>query len=60
MNQLTERADREAQLGSSRFGDALRELVPSDWQALATFRVGYPTRSAKKSPRRPLEAVIVP
>jgi nitroreductase len=61
MNQLTERADREAQLGlEPRFGDALRELVPSDWQALATFRVGYPTRSAKKSPRRPLEAVIVP
>jgi len=60
MNQLTERADREAQRGlEPRFGDALRELLPSDWQALATFRIGYPTHTPKKSPRRPVEAVIV-
>jgi nitroreductase len=60
MNQLTERADREQQLGlTPRFGDALRELLPSGWQALASFRIGYPTQMPKKSPRRPVEAVIV-
>ncbi len=60
MNQLTERADREAQLGLKlRFGDALRELLPSDWQALASFRIGHPTQTPNESPRRPVEAVIV-
>ena len=60
MNQLTERADREQQLGiEPRFGDALRDLVPSGWQALSTFRVGYPTHTPRKSPRRPVEAVLV-
>jgi nitroreductase len=60
MNQLTERADREAQLGvAPRFGDALAELVPSGWQALATFRIGHPTQAARPSPRRPVEAVIL-
>lgn len=60
MNQLTERADREAQLGlEPRFGDALRELLPSDWQALVAFRFGYPTHTPKKSPRRRVEAVIL-
>jgi hypothetical protein len=60
MNQLTERADREAQLGlDPRFGDAVADLLPSGWQALATFRLGYPTHSPRKSPRRPVGAVIV-
>jgi nitroreductase len=60
MNQLTERADREAQLGlTPRFGDAVADLMPSGWQALSTFRLGYPTHNPKKSPRRPVEAVIV-
>jgi hypothetical protein len=60
MNQLTERADREIQLGlGRRFGDAIADLVPSGWEALATFRLGHPTRTPRKSPRRPVEAVIV-
>jgi nitroreductase len=60
MNQLTERADREAQLGlAPRFGDAVADLVPSGWEALATFRLGHPTREPRKSPRRPVEAVIL-
>jgi nitroreductase len=59
MNQLTERADREQQLAlTPRFGDALRDLVPSGWQALATFRVGHPTRIPDPSPRRPVAAVL--
>jgi len=60
MNQLTERADRELQLGlAPRFGDALRELLPLGWQALASFRIGHPTHTPHKSPRRPVEAVLV-
>jgi hypothetical protein len=60
MNQLTERADREAQLGlRPLYGDALGELLPSGWQALSTFRIGYPTLTPKWSPRRTVEAVIV-
>jgi hypothetical protein len=60
MNQLTERADRELQLGlAQRFGDQLTELMPSGWQALSTFRIGYPTHSPHKSPRRSVAAVIV-
>ena len=59
MNQLTERADREVQLGlEPRFGDALADLMPSGWQALATFRTGYPTETPNQSPRRPAEWVI--
>jgi nitroreductase len=60
MNQLTERADRELQLAlAPRFGDALRQLLPSGWQALSTFRVGYPTHAPHKSPRRAVSAVIL-
>jgi hypothetical protein len=59
MNQLTERADREAQLGiAPRFGDALADLMPRGWQALATFRTGYPTETPNQSPRRPVGWVI--
>jgi len=59
MNQLTERADREVQLGlEPRFGDGLADLMPSGWQALATFRIGFPTETPNRSPRRPAEAVI--
>jgi nitroreductase len=60
MNQLTERADRELELAlKPQFGDALRQLVPSGWQALTAVRIGYPTHTPHKSPRRPLEAVIL-
>ncbi|MGZ4395089.1 MAG: Acg family FMN-binding oxidoreductase [Gaiellaceae bacterium] len=60
INQLTERADREVELGlAPRFGAALRELLPTGWQALVTFRTGYPTHTPHKSPRRAVEAVIV-
>jgi hypothetical protein len=59
MNQVTERADRERQLGlAPEFGDALQLVVPPGWQALSTFRVGHPTHAARRSPRRPVEAVL--
>ena len=41
-----------------RFGDGLADLMPSGWQALATFRIGFPTETPNRSPRRPAEAVI--
>lgn len=60
MNQLTERADREHELGiSPRFGDALAQSMAQGWQALSLIRVGYPTQTPNKSPRRALEAVMV-
>jgi hypothetical protein len=60
MNQPTERADREIELGlAPRFGVALRDLLPIGWQPLSSFRTGYSTQSPHKSPRRALEAVIV-
>jgi hypothetical protein len=61
MNQLTERADRERQLGiTPTFGDALAGLTGSEWQALVTFRLGYPTQTAHLSPRRPVAWVTQP
>ncbi len=60
INQLTERSDRELELGiAPRFGDALHELLPTGWEALVTFRIGYATHTPHKSPRRAVEAVIV-
>jgi hypothetical protein len=60
MNQLTERADRERELAiKPQFGDALEQLLPDGWKALSLFRIGYPTHTPNKSPRRAVEAVIV-
>lgn len=55
LNQMCERADRERQWGIDPiFGRALRELTGSDdWQGIMPFRLGYPTRPALPSPRRP-------
>jgi len=61
MNQLHERADREAQLGTEpRFGGAMGGLLgdPS-WRGIFTFRLGYPTQPAPPSPRRALEDVRI-
>ena len=61
LNQMSERADRERQLGiEPRFGNALGELVAdAGFQALMPFRIGYPTVEAKPSPRRDLQSVLV-
>ena len=60
MNQMTERADREMSLGIEQtFGNALRELIANpNWQALMTFRIGYPTVEALSSPRRSIQDVM--
>jgi hypothetical protein len=61
LNQMSERADREQQLGiEPRFGTALKELVAdANSQVLMPFRIGYPTVDAKLSPRRDLKAVLI-
>lgn len=61
LSQLTERADREASaVAAPRFGRALGELVgDARWQALMTFRFGYPTEPPALSPRRPVEWVVL-
>ena len=60
MNQMTERADREMSLGIEQtFGNALRALIANpNWQALMTFRIGYPTVEALSSPRRSIQDVM--
>ncbi|MBI5294488.1 MAG: twin-arginine translocation signal domain-containing protein [Chloroflexi bacterium] len=60
LNQMTERADREVQLGIEPvFGKSIADLIGDDqWQAIMPFRLGYPTAEALLSPRRGLEKVI--
>lgn len=61
LNQMTERADREEQLGlKPDFGEVLRDLVGDPgWQALMPFRIGYPTAEARLSPRRTVKDVTI-
>jgi hypothetical protein len=61
LNQMSERADRERQLGiEPRFGEALKTLVgDASMRALMPFRIGYPTMQAGPSPRRDLQSVLV-
>jgi len=60
LNYVTELVDRETVLSNTpHFGDALRDLVGDlNWQAIMTFRVGYPTHDALRSPRRGLSDVM--
>lgn len=60
LNQLTERRDREEQLGlAPRFGSVLEALLAAPgWQAVFPFRAGYPTVEGKPSPRRAITDVI--
>ncbi len=60
MNQITERIDRERQLGlPSTFSARLAGLLAlPDQNPLVAFRIGYPVRAALRSPRRPVSAVI--
>jgi hypothetical protein len=61
LNQLPERADREQSQGlQPKFGEALRVLVGDPaWQALMPFRLGYPQRAARPSPRRAADEVVL-
>ncbi|GAA3615708.1 Acg family FMN-binding oxidoreductase [Microlunatus ginsengisoli] len=58
MNQVTERIDRERSLGrTSALAAPLARLLADGGQPLVAFRIGYPTRAARRSPRRPVSAV---
>jgi hypothetical protein len=61
LNQMCERADREQQLGiMPEFGNALQAMLNAPaWTGIMPFRIGYPTRAAKLSPRRSIDKVTV-
>ena len=53
MNQITERIDREAATGAApTFAPRFAALLPGVGAPLLTFRVGYPVRAARPTPRR--------
>jgi hypothetical protein len=55
MNQITERIDREKATGApATFSPRIARLLPPGAQPLVAFRVGYPFRDARPSPRRPV------
>lgn len=58
MNQITERIDRErATRAPATFAAAFAQLLPPGTQPLVVFRLGYPIRDARRSPRRPVSQV---
>jgi hypothetical protein len=61
LNQMCERVDREQQLGiEPEFGNAVQALLEdADWTGIMPFRIGYPTRPTRLSPRRTLDKVLV-
>ena len=61
LNQMAERADREASLGiEPRFTRVLAGLAGAGaWHALMPFRLGHPTAPARASPRRPVGDVLL-
>ncbi len=58
MNQITERIDRERTIATQpTFAPRFARLLPTGVHPLVSFRIGYPVRDARLSPRRPLAAV---
>ena len=58
MNQVTERIDREATTGATpTFAPRFADLLPAGETPLLTFRVGYPEREARPTPRRSARSV---
>jgi hypothetical protein len=56
INQINERADRERTTSAPpEFTNALTQLAPG---TTFTFRIGYPTTQALRSPRRRAEEVL--
>jgi nitroreductase len=59
MNQITERMDAERTAeAEATFGARFAELLPTGARPVVTFRVGYPDRAARRSPRRPVTDVL--
>ena len=58
--QVPERIDREQSAGlPSEFTTAMASLLPAGTRPIMSFRVGYPTRGALRSPRRPARDVLL-
>lgn len=58
--QVPERIDRERSAGlAADFSTAMAEMLPVSQHAIMTFRIGYPTSDALRSPRRPAAAVML-
>jgi len=56
--QTVERADRERSAGLTPvFTGALQEFTSASWHAVLPFRIGYPTMTPLRSPRRPASEV---
>ncbi|TMR89278.1 Acg family FMN-binding oxidoreductase [Nonomuraea basaltis] len=61
LNQVLERIDRERSTElSPQVTDAMAGMLPTGWQPVMAFRIGYPTIDALPSPRRPAEQVRLP
>jgi hypothetical protein len=62
INQPVELVDRERALGREpRAAATLAALTgAAEWKPTFAFRMGFPTRAAAPSPRRPVDAVVVP
>ena len=59
--QIPERIDREQSAGRpADIGTAMAALLPTGQHPLMTFRIGHPTTTALRSPRRPAEEVVLP
>ena len=61
LNQIHERIDREATSSAPpRFTSDLRSLMQEPgWQGIFSFRMGYPTRHSKPSPRRDVSQCLI-
>jgi hypothetical protein len=58
--QVPERIDRETSAGlPADFTPAMAALLPSGTHAIMTFRIGHPTMTALRSPRRPAPDVVL-
>jgi len=58
MNQITERIDRESTTGAApTLAPRFAALLPAGARPLLTFRVGYPVRAARPTPRRSVAEV---
>ena len=60
MCQVLERIDREQSAGlQTDCTTAMAAMLPARRHAIMTFRIGYPTTDALRSPRRPAKEVMV-
>ena len=60
MCQVLERIDREQSIGlQTDCTTAMAAMLPARRHAIMTFRIGYPTTDALRSPRRPAKEVMV-